>query len=121
MHQLNDAEYAEYQNLKKLHENIHIVCEHIVDEFARLKQLEVENKSLLKSLTEIKIGAENNIYAINELNRLKRLDDNVKQRIKASKSLLALNAKTRSYSLEEIEEIDNFIKLLESLYDDKQG
>lgn len=55
------------------------------------------------------------VIKLEEYNRLKRLDENVNNRIKALKSLLALNSKTRSYSEEEIAEIDDRIILLESL------
>jgi hypothetical protein len=51
-----------------------------------------------------------------EFEKLQKLHENLQKRIKATKGLLALNSITKSYAEEEIAEVDDFITLLESLY-----
>jgi hypothetical protein len=74
---------------------------------------DISIESMIKSA--IKGTGEFAIIRVLEYERIRRLEENVKQRIKAYKSLLAFNWQTKSYSEEEIAQIDDYIKLLESL------
>lgn len=94
------------------------ILSEFVAQYERLKRLEEENKKLIIAINEISNRQGKSLgvkTTIDEINRLKRLDENVKREIKHKKSIFESMCKYNKNNFIKRHEIFHEIDLLESL------